>query len=813
MKKIRLFLLCLCVLCASGLFIGSQSFAQEQPAAETKDLQEKAQGQPEEVTKEGKMVISIEVKGNKSISTNTIISKMKTKPGAVYQENVVSDDLKRLYLLGFFSDIKIDTEPYRDGLKVVITVEERPVIEKISFSGIVHITLKDEKLKEMLKSKEGQSLDYPTLNYDVRVLKSLYAKRGYARCAIEYKVDADPKTNRAKVVFNVVEGKPLKIKSVTFEGNKNFSGKRLQRLIKTRPAWLFNAGILKQGFIEDGATTPDGQKIEKEENVLDDDMERLKTFYQTQGFSDARASYTIKEDPAKPFIYINITVEEGKRYLVGNVTIEGNKDIPQKDILAKLKECVPGKVFSLDAIKKDIASVQSLYFDKGYITAQVQEATSLNSYTGRIDIVYYIVENEVAYVDKIKVRGNVKTKDIVIRRELRIVPGDKFDGDKLRRSKERLQNLGFFEEVSYDTQDTAVPNKKDLTVDVKESKTGAFSFGGGYSTVEQLVGFVEIEQKNFDWKNWPYFTGAGQDLRFKASFGTISQGLDLSFTEPWVFDYPVSFGFDAYKREHKRDSDVGYGYDEEVTGGDLRLGKEISEYVRANLMYRYDSIRIGSVTEDATNDLKKEVGTNIISSMEFGLSYDSRDNVFDTTKGNLFAGSVQLAGGPFSGDKDFYKFSGRASHYIPLINRSALEFRARVGIGDAYGDSHDIPIYERYFVGGANTIRGYHERKVGPIDPVSKDPLGGNSMLIGNIEYLYPLFNFLKVAAFYDIGNTWARMGDIGSGGFKSGIGLGLRIKTPIGPVMLDYGFPLNKEPGEEKKGGGRFHFNISHGF
>jgi outer membrane protein insertion porin family len=195
------------------------------------------------------------------------------------------------------------------------------------------------------------------------------------------------------------------------------------------------------------------------------------------------------------------------------------------------------------------------------------------------------------------------------------------------------------------------------------------------------------------------------------------------------------------------------------------------------------------------------------------LTFDSRDNVFDTTKGNLLVGSLELAGGPLGGDKDFVKFYGRASHYFPLFNNSALELRGRVGLVDPYGNSDKVPIYERFFAGGADTIRGYRERKVGPVDPLSKDPLGGESMVIGNLEYLYPVFKFLKVAAFYDIGNVGAKVGDVTDGGFKSGTGLGVRIKTPFGPVKLDYGIPMNKESGEDTKGSGRFHFSMSHNF
>jgi outer membrane protein insertion porin family len=350
-------------------------------------------------------------------------------------------------------------------------------------------------------------------------------------------------------------------------------------------------------------------------------------------------------------------------------------------------------------------------------------------------------------------------------------------------------------------------------VDVKEAKTGAFSFGGGYSTVDQFIGFVEVEQKNFDWRNWPYFTGAGQDLKLRASFGTLTQDFDLSFTEPWVFDYPVSFGFDGYRRTRDREEDVGYGYDQRITGGDLRLGRELTDYLRTDLTYRLDRIEITNISEDATFDLNREEGKNNISSIEPSLTFDSRDNVFIPTKGNLITSSWQYAGGPLAGDKDFWKFYARASHYIPLFRGSVLEFRGRVGLADPYGDSPVVPIYERFFAGGANTIRGYHERKIGPIDSVSKDPLGGESTVIGNLEYTYPIWSFLRLAAFYDTGNVWKKIDDIDFGDLKSGIGFGVRLKTPMGPVLVDYGIPLDKEPGEDKKGGGQFHFSMSHGF
>ncbi|MDD5653939.1 MAG: outer membrane protein assembly factor BamA, partial [Candidatus Omnitrophica bacterium] len=511
LRRLFLFSASLVLIFTANLSLSAQEQSQSQtttaPAKE--NAAQTAQSQPEAAPQ--KLVTAIDVKGNKSISTNTIISKMKSKVGVPYQENVVSDDLKRLYLLGFFSDIKIDTQDYKNGIKIIVTVAERPLIEKITFEGILRITTKEEKIKESLKSKEGQYLDYPNLAEDVKTLKKMYEKIGFNQADVQYKVEANTENNKVRVRFIVNEGRRVTIKDIFVEGNHAFTRDKILRLIKTKRGWLFNAGVLK-------------------EDVLKEDMERLKSFYRRNGYTDATVDYDIKPDAKKTYwLYATIHINEGKKYLVGNIVLEGNKDISEKDLLSKLKDATPGKVFAQESMKADISSMLSLYFDRGYIAAQIQETTALNPKSGRIDITYNVTENEVMYVDKIKVRGNVKTKDIVVRREMRIKPGDKFDGDKLRRSKERLQNLGFFDEVSYDTEETGEPDKKDLIVDVKEAKTGSFSFGGGYSTVDQFVGFAEVEQKNFDWKNFPYFTGAGQDLKFRASFGSVSSGYDLSF--------------------------------------------------------------------------------------------------------------------------------------------------------------------------------------------------------------------------------------------------------------------------------------------
>lgn len=774
-------------------FLASPAYSQEaaDPAKDTVVSELAAVPKPQQ-----KKVTAIEVQGSRFISSAVVLSKIKTRIGADYSTNIISDDIKRLNELGYFSDIKIDTRDFEGGLKVFIIVTEKNLIGKIVFEGYFSRVIREEKLRETIKSKEGQYLDEVQLREDLSTIKDLCVKKGYSQAEITHKTGIDPATNKVVLTVKIETAKRIRIKKIDIRGNKSFKSKRLLKLIKSRRSGMFSSGFYK-------------------EDVLRDDIEKLKSFYRRAGFTDIKIDYETGHEARKGFMFVVIRIEEGRKYMVGEVYAKGNKVFSAQEIKKSLKVIAAGEVFSPEGMHEDAANIQGIYFDKGYIFTQVSESSYLNPDSDKVDVTYTVDEGIVGYVNKIKIRGNIKTKDKVIRRELRIYPGERFDGQKLKRGKERLQNLGFFEEVGYDIEPSDSPDasKRDLVVDVKESKTGEFSFGGGYSSVDSLIGFVEIAQKNFDWRNFPYFTGGGQDLRLRAELGSVTSNFELSFTEPWMWDYPVSFGFDAYRRAHDRESDVGYGYSEKRTGGDLRLGKELNEYLRGDMLYRIEEVDISNVSSDATNDLRKEIGKNIISSMQFGLTKDTRDNIFNPAQGYVLGGSFELAGGPLGGDKDFAKVTGTASKYFSLPRSSVIEFKLRAGLSDAYGNSSAVPIYERFYAGGAYSIRGYHERKVGPIDTVSKDPIGGESMLIGNIEYLYPLADFLKAAVFYDVGNVWSKVDKFASGGYKTGIGLGVRVKTPIGPLRLDYGFPMNKEPGEPDKGSGRFHFSLSHGF
>ena len=742
---------------------------------------------------DGKIIKAIDIQGNKSIGIAQVLAKIKSRVGQEYQENVVSDDLKRLYNMGRFVDVQIDHEDYEGGYRLIVRLKEKPIVEEMTFSKLRYYNKRF--IESKIKTHKDKYLDNKTLKDDVNIIEELYKKKGLTQVKVDVETFLDETTNKASLHFIIREGFRTKIKYINIYGNTAYPDKKIIKVMKSRPKWVFNSGYLK-------------------EDELDEDMNRVQAFYEQNGYIEAKATYKV-EQLYRGLVSVNVSIEEGKRYYVGDVGIGGNAVLSEYEVKSSAKNMREGNVFSREKLEDDLNDIRNAYFDRGYISANVEEATSFNPETGRVDVKMNIKEGSLAYINKVKIQGNTRTRDIVIRRELRMYPGDQFDGRKLRKSKERLRNLQFFEDVGYDIEDTDQNDQKNLVVQVKEAKTGSFSFGGGYSTVDKLVGFVEVEQKNFDFANWSTFTGGGQDLRVRGEVGSTRQNAQLSFTEPWFFDYPYSVGFDAYLSQFNKDSSTGYAYDEKRIGGDIRGGHNFNDNFSIGSYYRLEQIKIGNLDSNVSADLAREEGTNVVSSVGGSTHHDYRDNPLNPTTGWIINNNADLAGGLVGGDKDFYRLQTGGSYYVPLKFRettTVLEVSAKTGFVQAYGDSDHVPIFERYFAGGATTIRGYDERKVGPVDPNTEDAIGGETMLIGNIEYTVPIIEIIKGAVFFDTGNVWSKAKDYGSGGLKSGTGVGLRVKTPIGPIKLDYGFPLNKQPGEEKKSG-KFYFSVSRGF
>ena len=738
-----------------------------------------------------KSITALKVKNNKAISTETVLSKIRTKVGDALSQDVLNEDLKRLYATQYFTDVSLDIEDYEGGAAVTFIVEEKPTIEDIVSKG--NRAFRPQKLKSTMKSKANEMLNLALLAQDISEIKSIYVKKGYPMVDVKYTVDLDKDTNKAIVTITIDEKTKVKVASVKITGNKAVKTFDILRSIGTRPAWLFFSGVYN-------------------DDIFQEDMEKIKAMYDDIGYLDAEVKPKLDYSKEGTVLDITMDIKEGKRYLVGDVTLKGNLVFTEKDLRSNLK-MKSGKPFSSRELRDDSYNLRQYYYRFGYMNVVIDLERNLNQSTGNIDIAYNIDAKEVVYVGKIEVRGNLKTKDVVVRREVRIYPGEKFNGEKIRRSKERIYNLGFFDNVTFDTEPTEIPNVQNLIVTVKETKTGEFSFGGGYSSVDMLVGFIEITQRNFDILNFPTFTGGGQSLTIRAELGMVRSNYNIGWTDPWILGFPILFGFDVYRMAHDKATDVGWAYDETRTGTDLKLGKELTDTLRADLFYRLEQIKISNLDDNSSPDFKNEEGTNILSSLTLEMTQDTRDNVFNPGKGYVLSGSIEDAGGIFFGDKDFVKGTASLSYYHTFFEKFVLELKGRMGLAGAYGNSDEVPVYERFYAGGANTIRGYKERNVGPRDDGSGEPIGGEALLVGNAEVTFPIYEkVLKGAIFYDVGNVWRRSGDFVTGGnYKAGAGIGIRVKTPVGPVRVDYGYPLSRNFNDDKNG--EFYFSMSRGF
>ena len=740
---------------------------------------------------EGKIVTTIRVENNRAVSAETILTKIKTRVGDKLSQDVINDDLRRLYSTEYFSDVSVDVKEQPTGFVVTFIVEEKPVIDAIEFNG--NVAFRTPKLMAVMKSKPNEMLNLALLASDIAEIRDFYVKKGYPMTEVKYELDVDRDTNKAKITIIVDEKSKVKISRIDIVGNKAIKTDAIRKVLTLKPAWLFNPGIFK-------------------EEVLEADIDSIRSLYDDIGYLDAEVVPKLEYSDDGQSLVIVIEIKEKKQYLVGEITIKGNLILPEKDIRKKIT-LKSGKPYSSKALRQDAAAIKELYYNNGYMNLIEDVERSLNQDTGNIDITYDIDAKDVVYVGKIDIHGNVKTRELIVRRQLRIYPGDKFSGEKIKRSKERIYNLGLFENVGFDTEPTENPEVQNMIVTVKETKTGEFSFGGGYSSVDSLIGFVEVQQRNFDITNFPTFTGGGQSLIIKAEFGYTRQNYNLGWMDPWIFGLPYSFGFDVYSMSHNQKGDTGYAYNESRTGFDLKLGKEITDHFRAGLLYRLEEVRITDIAVNSSTALTDEEGRSWISSLTLDLSYDRRDNIFNATKGYLLGFAITDAGGFLMGDKNFLKGTGPAAFYHTFFEKVTLELKGRAGLASAYGSTKDVPIYERFFAGGANTIRGYKERRVGPRDEGNGEPVGGDAILIGNAEVTFPLYEkMLKGAVFFDIGNVWAKPSDsFASTDVKAGAGIGVRVKTPIGPVRVDWGYPLVSNYEDDRTG--EFYFSMSRGF
>ena len=757
--------------------------------AATITLIARAQSPPDVARQAPPIVRSIDVQytGPATISRERILAQMRTKIGLPYSDTVAENDIRALYNTGQVQNVRIFGQPEGDGVKVIVAVQTRTMLNEIQIDGATRISPK--KLRKNLGVKLNTPLREEDLEKGREKIMETYQAHGFNDVEVTFRVEAiDAIRGTSRAVYTVNEGTKGSVSTVRFEGNTHFSDRVLRKQMKTRQKTLFSF-VDKSGRLD--------------ETQLQDDLQKVREFYQNHGYIDVAVRDVTKQRTSSGALQIVIAIDEGPQYHVGKLTFVGYKVTTEQKLRAvvKMKE---GSVYSAKAIKDDAKALADAYGSGGYVDLTIVPETS-QAHDRLIDITYKIDEGQRSYVERISISGNTRTKDKVIRREVLIAPGDIFNTVRVETSKKRLENLGYFSKVDTFPVDTEVEGRKYLDIQVEEKRTGSLNFGAGFSTVDSLIGFIELTQGNFDITNWPSLTGGGQKFRIRLQGGTERKDVELALTEPWFMDRPISVGFNAFYHEANYLSSI---YDQRSYGFSLDVRKGIRPFLYGSLSYRLESIDTFNVALSASPELIAETGPSTKSVFSANLTWDRRDNPFLTRSGERITYTWWVAGP--GGTEQIYGFDVEASKYWRLPWDTILLINAEVAGVDRWGDQTKlVKIYDRLFLGGSNNLRGFDFRDVGPKDH-NGEPLGGQSMARATIEWTFPIVEKARGALFYDTGFVNTNPWDYNFNNVASDIGFGLRLDLPIGPLRVDYGIPLQQAGNH---GSGKFNFNVGYQF
>lgn len=716
----------------------------------------------------------LRVVGNHRIETDAILRVIKTKPDRLFRPGNLTEDLKRVFKMGYFEDVRIEQVKGTEGSIVIFRVKEKPTLRKIEVEGN-HVYEIGEIL-ENITLKTGSILQEGAVLSSLKRIENLYKDKNYYNVKVTHQIVAHD-DNQVDLIFEITEGDKIRIVEIMFEGISAYSSKDLKKVMKTSEkgllSWLTSAGDLN---MED----------------LNQDMTRIKAFYQNHGYIEARVA-----EPEVNFetdgIHITVKIDEGPPYKIGAVDISGDLILSKDELLSRIA-ITNEEMFNREVIRNDILVLTDIYADEGYARADIYPRIDKKEETLKVDVEYVIQKGKPIYFDRIMITGNTKTRDKVIRRQLKVYEQELYNGRLLKRSTQNLLRLDYFDDVKVTPLPGSADDKMNLEIEVKEKPTGMFSFGGGYSSVESFFLVANITQRNL--------FGRGQTLGINGMLGGETQRYAVSFLEPWLFDIPLSAFVEIFSWDREYDD-----YDKESHGGRIRMGYPVYDYTRAYIAYSFEDADVYDIEEDAANSIKELEGNNVSSSLELSLTYDSRDRTFHTTRGFLHDLSVQYAGGPLGGDIAFTKYIGESGWYLPLIWDTVFHIRGKVGYVQKNAGGI-LPDYEKFYLGGINTLRGYDSQDVCSKDDEGDD-VGGEKMVLCNVEFIFPLLEEagLKGLIFFDTGDVYEEKEDIDFGSLRKTAGYGIRWNSPMGPFRLEYGQILDSE--DDENDGGRWEFSI----
>jgi outer membrane protein insertion porin family len=723
------------------------------------------------------LIASIAPEGNKRIDSGAILRNISTRAGDFYEPDQLRDDLKNVFKMGYFDDVRLKVEDTDKGKKVIFEVVEKPVIGQVSISG--QDELKEDDIREVISVLPNTILNPNRTREAVENIKNLYKSKGFYNTEVTTELTY-PKPERVDVRFNIAEGEKVYIKEIRFDGNETFKDKELEKVMGTKEkgllSWITDSGVLKR-------------------EILEQDAARITAFYNNHGFIEATVGKPEVTQEGK-WLYITIDISESSRYKVGGIDLSGDLIDDKQELLGLLK-LNDEEYLNRSILRQDLLRLNDHYAENGYAFAEATPTIKTDKENNVVDVNIHISKGDLVYINRITIKGNTRTRDKVIRRQLQVKEKGIFDSKALRKSHQRLQRLDFFEEVAITPEPTADKTKMDLSVDVKEKPTGAFSIGAGYSSVDKLMFVGEISQNNF--------MGYGQRLALQANISASSTRYNLSYTEPYFYDSRLLVGIDLYNWVREYDT-----YTRDSHGFAVRFGYPIWEFWKMNFSYGFDDTSLEDVTEEAALLFPDSLHINTTSFVTLGFSRDTRNSLYVTTKGSVNSVRVEYAGGPLQGDSQYTKVEGSTSWFFPGIIADDTAFHFMLAAGQVWENEADkLPDFEKFYLGGINSLRGFPARTVAV--PVGTDDyVGGEIMWYTNIEYHFPLVREggLRGLVFYDAGNVYENEWDFND--IRQDVGLGFRWLSPMGPMRLEWAYVIDPRPGDDST---NWEFSIGGGF
>ncbi len=724
----------------------------------------------------------IEVEGNRKINRMTILSRMTLEEGDLFSPQQIQADIKALYQMGFFEHVSVKSEGLEGGVALYFIVKERPFLIEVLYEGNENID--KDQLDEALTIKTQSFLDPEAVGRSVEQIKTTYEADAYYNASV-VPVTQILSDNRAILSFLIEEGEQAYVKTISFEGNVAFDEKTLKKAMETSSYFWLTSWITESG------------RYKKEQLAFD--QERIKDLYMNTGYFEVEISeprVNLSED--KEWFDITIPIIEGEIFSIASVSFAGAA-LFDDTALSALTATKEGDTFNRSLLRKDIAQIVERYGEKGYIYANAVPDLKPGTDGNSLELTFHIVEGALVKVREINISGNNKTRDKVIRREMRVKEQETVNTKALRRSFQRINNLNYFEDLNI-VPTPIEPGWIDLDVEVKEKPTGTFSVGGGFSSQDKFVATADITMGNF--------LGKGQLVKIRAETGRRRNTYSLTFREPYLFDQNLSGTANIFNEIR----DFG-SYEEKRSGSDLILGRAFGEYIRGSASYTIETLEVTdldqiivdgkTVVDPIVPILVREqeaLGRTLTSSIGLSVSRDTRDFAFDPKEGGRDALSLEYAGTFLGGDNAYYKAVLNVSRFYPIWLDHVLSARGILGVAEGI-DGKALPVGERFFVGGINTVRGFQFGEAGPIDPLG-EILGGNKEAFLNIEYLIPLVAEanIKLLLFYDYGAGFNDNQNFNLDLMRKAAGFGIRWISPVGPLRLEWGYNLEPRPGEAER-------------